>query len=285
VKPLLGGLLLVVVWLVAACAAQGAAGNGSAMPASSGGPSAGASAMPSGDRVELTIYAAASLKGALEAVASAYEAVTPHVRLTIATDASSTLRTQIEQGAPADVFLSADQANPTALVDAGLTDGVAVDFAGNSLTVIVPATNPAGVASPADLARPGVKVVAAGVDVPITGYATEALARLGRLAGYPTQFAAGYAANVVSREDNVKAVVAKVELGEADGAIVYTTDARASTKVRMVGIPAEANVAATYGGVVVKASPHPSEAHAFLGWLAGRDGQSVLATFGFEPLR
>jgi len=277
-------LLLVIAWLVGACAAQGSAGNGSAMPASAAAPLVGASTEPSADRVELTIYAAASLKGALEAVTSAYEAVVPDVRLVTATDASSTLRTQIEQGAPVDVFLSADEANPTALVDAGLTDGVAVDFARNSLTVIVPTANAAGIASPADLARPGVKVVAAGADVPITGYATQAVARLARLAGYPTGFAAGYAANVVSREDNVKAVVAKIELGEADAAIVYTTDGTASSKARMVDIPAEANVAATYAGVVVKASAHPSEAHAFLAWLAGRAGQSMLATFGFKPL-
>jgi molybdate transport system substrate-binding protein len=282
VKPGLG--LLLVVSLVAACAGPRAAGAGPGTPPSAAAPLFGASTAPSADRVELTIYAAASLKGALEAVTSAYGAVVPHVRLVIATDASSTLRSQIEQGAPVDVFLSADEANPTALVDAGLTDGVAVDFARNTLTVIVPTANPAGIASPADLARAGVKVVAAGANVPITAYATQAVARLARLAGYPTGFAAGYAANVVSREDNVKAVVAKIELGEADAAIAYTTDATASSKIRMIDIPAEANVGATYAGVVVKASPHASEAHAFLGWLSGRNGQSVLATFGFEPL-
>jgi molybdate transport system substrate-binding protein len=150
--------------------------------------------------------------------------------------------------------------------------------------VIVPAANPAGIASPADLARTGVKVVAAGAGVPITGYATQVVSSLARLAGYPTWFAAGYAANVVSREDSVKAVVAKIELGEGDAAIVYTTDGTASPRVRVVDIPADANVAVRYAGVVVNASPHPSEAHAFLAWLAGRDGQSVLATFGFEPV-
>jgi molybdate transport system substrate-binding protein len=240
--------------------------------------------MPSTDRVELTIYAAASLKGALEAVASAYEAVAPHVTLTIATDASSTLRTQIEQEAPADVFLSADQANPAALVDAGLTDGAAVDFASNTLTVIVPAANPAGIATPADLARSGVKVIAAGADVPIAKYTTQVVSNLAGSGGRPAGFAAAYDANVVSKEDNVKAVVAKIELGEGDAAIVYATDAKASTKVKTIDIPAGANVHATYAGVVVKASPHVSEAHAFLGWLAGPDGQSVLARFGFEPL-
>jgi molybdate transport system substrate-binding protein len=232
---------------------------------------------------DLTIYGAASLKGSLEAVRTAYEAAVPGTTITIATDASSTLRTQIEQGAPADVFLSADQTNPTKLVDAGLTDGPAGDFAGNLLTVIVPTSNPAGIVTPADLAKAGVKIVAAGADVPITKYAAEAVTNLGRLPGYPTGFGAAYDANVVSREENVKAVVAKIELGEGDAAIVYVTDATASKKVAVIEIPPDANVPATYAGVVVKASAHAAAAHAFLTWLAGPDGRAVLAGFGFLP--
>ena len=109
----------------------------------------------------------------------------PGVSLTIATDASSTLRTQIEQGAPADVFLSADQTNPKTLVEGGLADGSAVDFAGNTLTVIVPAANPAGITTPADLARSGVKVIAAGADVPIAKYTTQVVANLAGTGGLP----------------------------------------------------------------------------------------------------
>jgi len=246
--------------------------------------SAGVSSAPSpSGSVELTVYGASSLKGALDAVKIAYSAVGPGVTLTIATDASSTLRTQIEQGAPADVFLSADQSNPKALVDAGLADGTAVDFAGNLLTVIVPAANPAGIVTPADLAKSGTKVIAAGKDVPITKYATQVVTKLAAQPGYPAGFAAAYDANVVSREDNVKAVVAKIELGEGDAAIVYGTDAKASTKVKTIEIPAAANVPATYAGLVVKASAHAAAAHAFLTWLAGADGQQVLAGFGFLP--
>ena len=233
--------------------------------------------------VRLTVYAAASLKGVLAAVKSAYETAVPGVTLTIATDASSTLRTQIEQGAPADVFLSADQKNPSALVDAGLADGTAVDFAGNTLVVIVPTANPAGLTTPADLARPGIKIIAAGAGVPITRYATQAIVNLARQPGYPGGFAASYAANVVSKEENVTAVVAKVQLDEGDAAIVYVTDAKASAKVRSIEIPAAANVPATYAGIVVKASVHAAAGHAFLTWLAGPDGQTVLARFGFLP--
>ena len=88
---------------------------------------------------------------------------------------------------------------------------------------------------------------------------------------------------MVSKEDNAKAVVAKIELGEGDAAIVYLTDAKASTKVKTIDIPAEANVPATYAGVVVKASPNAAAAHDFLTWLAGPDGQAVLSEFGFLP--
>jgi molybdate transport system substrate-binding protein len=238
---------------------------------------------PAPARIDLTVYAAASLKGSLEAVETAYATVAPGVTLTVATDASSTLRTQIEQGAPADVFLSADEANPRRLVEAGLADGNAVDFAGTTLVVIVPAANPAGITTPADLARPGIKIIAAGVDVPIAAYTSQAVANLAREPGYPVDFATAFDANVVSREDNVKAVVAKIGLGEGDAAIVYATDAKASRAVRTVDIPVTANVAATYSGVVIKASARRQAAGAFLAWLAGPEGRSVLAPFGFVP--
>lgn len=233
--------------------------------------------------VDLTIYGASSLKGVLEKVTPAYKAAVPGVTLTVSTDSSATLATQIEQGAPADVFLAADTSNPKKLMDEGLADGEAVTFAGNELTIIVPADNPAGIRSPADLAKPGVKVIGAGDTVPITKYATQLVANVGGESGYPANFLAEYTANIVSREDNVKAVVAKLEIGEGDAAIVYVTDAKASTKVATVDVPAAANVPATYAGVVVKASKNVPAARAFLQWLAGPGGQSILAGFGFLP--
>jgi molybdate transport system substrate-binding protein len=231
--------------------------------------------------IQLSIFGAASLRGALVVAKAAYEATVPGITLTLSTDSSAALRTQIEQGAPADVFLSADTTNPQTLVDAGLSDGAAVPFAGNTLVLIVPSDNPAGILTPADLARPGVKIVAAGDQVPITTYAAQAVENLAGLTGYPAGFAAAYAANVVSHEDNVKAVVAKVELGEGDAGIVYATDAKATSKVATIAIPDEANVPATYAGVVVKASTHVEAARAFLAWLAGPGGQAALAGFGF----
>jgi molybdate transport system substrate-binding protein len=231
----------------------------------------------------LTVFGAASLGGALDDVRSAYEAAVPGAALTISTDSSAALETQIEQGAPADVFLSADTAQPQKLIDAGLVRGDPVVFARNRLTVIVPAGNPGKVASAADLARPGLKIVAAGDEVPISRYAGQLVANLAREPGYPSGFSAAYAANVVSKEDNVRAVVAKVALGEGDAAIVYQTDAAASANVRTIDLPDDANVYASYAGVVVTRASRADAAAAFLAWLAGPDGQAILATFGFLP--
>jgi molybdate transport system substrate-binding protein len=233
--------------------------------------------------VPLTIYGAASLRDVLSAIETAYEAAVPGMSLTIATDSSSTLRTQIEEGAPADIFLSADRKQADALVDTGLADGDAVDIAASQLTIVVPADNPAGITSPADLARPGVKVVAAGVEVPITSYAMQAIANLAAEPDYPAGFADLYAANVVSREENVQAVLAKIELGEGDAAIVYVTDAMSSSGVATIGFPARANVSASYTGVVLGSSTRLAEAHGFLDWLVGPAGREMLATFGFLP--
>jgi len=283
-RPSLTVLAAVTVLVLVACS------SGTSLSPSSSSPT-DAAALPSGapawatpaSPVDLTIYGAASLKGALEKVKTAYEAAVPGTTLTISTDASSALATKIEQGAPADVFLSADTENPQSLVDAGLTDEPAVVFAGNRLTVIVPGDDPAGIATPADLATSGVKIIAAGDEVPITKYATQLVDSLANEPGYPADFAAAYAANVVSREDNVKAVVAKLELGEGDAGIVYVTDAAASTNVVTVDVPDSANVRVTCAGVVVKASPNTAAAQAFLAWLAGPDGQAILAGFGFLP--
>lgn len=253
---------LVVVLAVAACADPGE--DPTAVP------------------TELTVFAAASLAGALDDAAAAYEAADDATTVVVSADSSAALATQIEQGAPADVFLSADTIQPQRLVDAGLADGEPVAFAANELAIVVPALDPPVVTDPLDLARPGVRVVAAGERVPITAYATRLIDNLAAASGDPAAFVAAYAANVVSREDDVKAVVAKIELGEGDAGIVYATDARAaSDRIVTVAIPADANVRATYAGVVVRTSEHRAAARAFLDWLSGSGGQAVLSSFGF----
>ena len=233
--------------------------------------------------IELVVFAAASLRDALQDVETAYEARTPGVALTLATDSSATMRTQIEHGAPADVFLSADMTNPDALAHAGLVDGAPVVFARNRLSLITPTDNPAAISSPADLARPGVRIVAASDAVPITAYADRLVANLTTLPGYPPGFVAAFAANVVSREENVRSVVAKIELGEGDAAIVYRTDVTTLDDVAAIDLPEAANVETSYAATVVATTTHAPEAHAFLDWLAGREGAAVLARFGFLP--
>lgn len=237
-------------------------------------------------RVQLSVFAAASLRAGLAEVEQAYE--DSHAAdIVVSTDSSAALATQIEQGAPADVFLSADLANAERLVEGGSAPGPVVAFAGNVLTVIVPADHAAGISSPVDLARPGVRVIAAGEEVPITGYAGELIANLAALPAYPPDFATAYERNVVSREDSVAAVVTKIELGEGDAAIVYATDAAGPDGIAQIQVPDAANVRATYGGVVLARSGAPdgqaNAARAFLDWLAGPEGSSVLSRFGFLP--
>lgn len=271
-------IVLVLVLVLGACSS-----GATTAPITSSPPATPGVAGSAGPAANLTIYGAASLKGALDTAKATYEAANAGRSLTISTDSSATLETQIEQGAPVDVFLSADTTNPKKLVDTGLAAGAAVPFAANKLTIVVPTANLAGIRSPADLARPGVKIVAAGDAVPITKYATQLVTNLAKQPAYPAGFAASYASNVVSKEDNVKAIIAKIELGEGDAGIVYVTDAKASTKVATIDVPDAANVPATYAGVVVKGSANVAAAQAFLTWFAGPAGQAILAGYGFLP--
>lgn len=235
-----------------------------------------------GGPVNLTVLGAASLKTALDQVRATYEESHAGTTITISTGSSTALRTQIEQGAPADVFLSADTANPQALSDAGQTDGATVNFATNLLTIAVANGNPGGVTSAADLGRSGVRVVAALDDVPITKYAKQCVDRLSAVPGYPAGFAAAYEANIISREENVGAVTSKIALGEGDAAIVYVTDAKAAT-LQTVEIPAEGNAVATYAGVVLRSSANTAASHALLDWIRGGEGQVILSNLGFSP--
>jgi len=239
-----------------------------------GGPVASAAPGASSVAVtdELTIGAAASLRGALEAMAPTYTAETG-ISLVSTFDASSALRTQVEEGAPIDVFASADVANVERLVTAGMAY-LPVAFACTQLTIIVPAGNPAGITSAADLARPGLKIIAAGEDVPITRYAVQLVENLG--------ITDGYTANVVSKEDNVAAVRSKIEIGEGDAGIVYVTDVITSGDlVEQIPVPQEANVPATYAAAIVTGTDQPDESAAFLDHLTGPRGQAALASFGF----
>lgn len=182
-----------------------------------------------------------------------------------------------------DLFLAADVTTPKALVDAGLAEGPPFPFAQNELAVVVPAANPAAITSPVDLARPGVKVIAAGEAVPITAYAAGLIVDLGQRPGYPAGYADAYEANVVTREDNVAGVVAKISLGEGDAAIVYQTDAMAADDVRVIPIPDGVTTRTTLAGVVVGEAGRSAGGEAFFDWLRGPEGQGILTRYGFLP--
>ncbi len=231
--------------------------------------------------MDLTVAAASSLRDAVTALTGSYAADHPGITFTITTDSSATIRAQIEQGAPVDVFLSADTRNPQALADGGLVEGLPVTFAANALALVVPTDNPAGITEPADLARPGVRVVGAADSVPIAAYTARVIAALGASTADPAGFVAAVEANVVSREENVAAVIARVELGDADAAFVYATDVASGANVLSIPVPASANVRAEYAGVVVKGGSNTSVAGEFLAWVAGEGGRVVLSSFGF----
>lgn len=265
---------------IAACGGSVATSATAASPTASVAAPATTSAAP---QTQLTVLAASSLTNVFADIADAYQAAHPNVTFALSFDASSALRARIEAGDTADVFASADTSNPAALASAGLTLGSPVVFAANELALVVPAGNPAHIATPYDLARPGVRIVAAGPDVPITKYVTRLISNLQAYRGAQAGLPGAIDANTVSREDNVKAVLAKVELGEADAGFVYATDAKGDSKVTSIPIPPSTNVPASYAAVALSSSAYPAAADAFVAWLASSDARSVLARYGFLP--
>jgi molybdate transport system substrate-binding protein len=191
----------------------------------------------------------------------------------------------MEQGAPADVFASADQRWMDYARDKGLVQGDAPVFARNRLVVIVPRTNPARIGGLPDLVRRGTKVVLAAEAVPVGKYSREALTRLGKVQGFPAEYDRKVLANVVSQEENVKSVVAKVQLGEADAGMVYRSDVTPAVAryVRVFEIPEGSNVLAEYPIAVVKSSHNAAAARAFVDLVRGDDGQRVLRQHGLIP--
>ena len=189
---------------------------------------------------------------------------------------SNALATQIEQGAPADVFASANTSLPAKLHARGLVERP-LPFTRNALVVVVPASNPGRIASVRDLARPGVSVDVANASVPVGGYTQKVLQRLG--------LAKQVNANVVSRETDVRSVLTKVALGQADAGFVYATDARTvAKKVHVIRIPASAQPNVTYAIAVVTKSTHQVAARKLVDHLRSKAGQAFLARYGFLPL-
>jgi molybdate transport system substrate-binding protein len=229
------------------------------------------------------VFAAASLQEAFEDIAAEYRRRHPTDDVELHFGGSQLLRTQIEQGAPADVFVSADRAHMDALVAARHVGDSTAVCARNRLVVVVPADG-ARVRRLADLARPGLRLVVANPNVPVGRYTIQVLGNMTRSGLFGADFQARVTANIVSQETNVRAVLAKVRLGEADAGIVYVTDAAgAGRKVATLDIPDEMNVLAEYPIGVVTGGRSPDAATRFVRFVRSEPGQALLAKRGFLP--
>jgi molybdate transport system substrate-binding protein len=239
-------------------------------------------ATPTLEPGELTVFAAASLTEAFEEIGSAFELAHPGSTVVFNFAGSQTLRTQIEQGAAADVFASASMTEMDALLASGDAASEADEvFARNRLVVVTSPQSTLPIESLADLARPGLKIVLAAEEVPVGRYSRQALANLEASLG--DTYAEEVLGNVVSLEENVRQVLGKVALGEADAGIVYTTDAVTAPTLPTIGIDDPYNVEAEYPLAVLTESIHPRLARAFVDFVLSAAGQEVLQSHGFLP--
>lgn len=226
---------------------------------------------------EVVVFAASSLQDAFGEMAKGV-----HTKVTYSFGGSQALVTQLSQGAKADVFASADVKNMQAAIAAGMVvSGTERAFVTNKL-VVVTAPGSTNLATLADLGQPGLKLVLAGQSVPAGNYSLQVLDKLSADPAYGPGFKERVLANVVSRENNVRQVLAKVQLGEADAGIVYATDAHAAQSgVGSIEIPGEYNVVATYYIAPLKDAAHPQTADLFIEYTLSTEGQGVLRGYGF----
>jgi molybdate transport system substrate-binding protein len=234
---------------------------------------------------EITVYAAASLTDAFSELGKLMEQDSLPTRVRYNFAGSQQLAVQLEQGARADVFASADQRWMDYVRERHLTAGPSKIFTHNRLVVILPRSNPGHVRALQDLARRGVKLVVGAEAVPVGKYTREMFRRLERHPGFPPAYEDNVLANVVSQEENVKSVVAKVQLGEADAGVVYRSDVtpRVAPGVTVLEIPDDANVLASYPIAVLTGTADSAAARAFLALLVGPEGRRVLAKHGLTP--
>jgi molybdate transport system substrate-binding protein len=235
------------------------------------------------DAHSLTVYAAASLIEAFTEIGEAFEADHPGVTIVFNFGGSQNLRTQIEQGAPADVFASANSSEMDALIVQNMVARTTSQvFLTNRLVVVLPKDNPAGIATLEDLSKPDLKIVLAAEEVPAGRYARQVLKNLN------AEFGADYRdqvmANTVSNEDNIRQAVTKVQLGEADASVVYVSDAVAVPDLQRIEIPEEANIVAEYPIAPLVESPNRALADEFIAYVLSAEGQATLERWGFTPV-
>ena len=234
----------------------------------------------------ITVFAAASLTEPFNEIATAFEANYPGVEVTFSFGGSPTLRTQLEQGARADVFASADQNQMNLALQNGAVRSPGQVFVRNSLVVITPKDNPGKINALVDLRKSGLKLVLAAPEVPVGAYARRALIAMDKDAAYGEGFSDAVLKNVVSLESNVKQVVAKVELGEADAGIVYGTDVTpsVSTKLATIAISTRFNVIAEYPIALTKSPRNEAAARAFVDFVLSSAGQTILKKYNFQTV-
>lgn len=283
-------LITVLALVLAACGGASPAATSLPAAATTNAPDPSAvpapTSAPAATGGELTVFAAASLTDAFKTIGEQFGAANGGARLTFNFGGSDQLATQITQGAPADVFASANTKQMGVVITAGdIISGTQKTFARNRLVLVYPKDNPGKLAALNDLANPGLKIVLASKSVPVGGYALDFLAKASKLPEYTETYSPTVLANVVSYEDNVKAVLSKVALGEADAGIVYTTDA-ATVKdgsIGMLEIPDTLNTIATYPIATTKNAKNADLAQKFVDYVLGPEGQKVLAQYGFIP--
>jgi len=261
----------VVLATAVACSASGGSGNGET----------------------LTVFAASSLTEAFSALAGAFEAANPGTSVELNFSGSQRLRVQLEHGAGADVYASADGRQMDMAQTFGLLHGEQVDFASNSMVVAVspraagkpenPEADGSGIRSLSDLAGEGVKLALAHPEVPAGVYSRRVIENLAQDPHFGPSFLERVLDNVVSEEPNVRSVLQKVALGEVDAGIVYLTDAGVAPDLSMIPVPDWANLAATYPAAVLRNESQRSIADAFLRFLTSPQGQTILQNHGFGP--
>ncbi len=234
---------------------------------------------------DLTVFAAASLTNAFDEIGATLESENEGLDITFNYAGSQALVTQLTEGAEADVFASANNTQMTNASEAGLIDGDPQAFVGNRLALVVPTDNPAGIEGLADLVGDDVSVVLAQPEVPVGQYARQSLCLAGAdTATYGDGFVEAVTGNIVSEEEDVRDVLTRIQLGEADAGIVYVSDyvATEGGGVTLIDIPDAVNVVASYP-IAPVAGGDAELAAAFISYVLGPDGQAVLEDYGFQP--
>lgn len=238
------------------------------------------------DQMQLTVFAASSLTDAFLDIREQFEAQYPHIHINYSFGGSSTLATQILEGAPADIFASANIQQMTLVDSEALLSESPTSLTYNQLVIIVPQDNPANIASLDDFNTADLRIITATEGVPIRIYTDNLLDQLAESSVFGSQFREAFLANIVSEELNVRDIVAKIALGEGDVAIVYQSDVTADIANNLITIPlpAEFNPIVTYPIGILNHSEHQSVAQIFVDFLMSESGQANFARWGFLPL-